>query len=181
MFIPIDRKYNLFSLSLVAPLIKDMDYFLFFGSLLGYHREGNLLAKDDDLDIFINQKHTKEVILILKKIGFKIRVLNPSFIQGTTRVGKTQIYVDFFMYQVEKENVIDRWNFSMGIGSAMHVPCDILFPTQDASIGSLHFKVPHDPEACCRFVYGENYMKPMRKVSEYRMSIVNHKPVVCKI
>ena len=48
---PIDRKYNAQNLKEVLPLLEGMEYFVFYGTLLGLVREGDILEKDDDIDL----------------------------------------------------------------------------------------------------------------------------------
>ena len=50
---PIDRKYNAQNLKEVLPLLEGMEYFVFYGTLLGLVREGDILEKDDDIDIIL--------------------------------------------------------------------------------------------------------------------------------
>ena len=62
MDIPIDRKYNAQNLKEVLPLLEGLDYFIFYGTLLGLVREGDILEKDDDIDILVDRKHFAELI-----------------------------------------------------------------------------------------------------------------------
>ena len=59
---PIDRKYNAQNLKEVLPLLDGLDYFIFYGTLLGLVREGDILEKDDDIDIMVDLKHFEELI-----------------------------------------------------------------------------------------------------------------------
>ena len=69
----VDRVHNLKNLEDMAPLIEHLDYFIFFGTLLGYHREGNIIEGDDDVDVFMDIKHRDELITILEKSDFTLR------------------------------------------------------------------------------------------------------------
>ena len=42
---PIDRKYNEQNLKEILPLLEGMEYFVFYGTLLGLVREGDILEK----------------------------------------------------------------------------------------------------------------------------------------
>ena len=53
MKIPIDQKYNEINLKELLPLFEKLEYFVFFGTLLGLIRENELLEYDDDIDFLI--------------------------------------------------------------------------------------------------------------------------------
>ena len=57
MKIPIDQKYNEINLKELLPLFEELEYFVFFGTLLGLIRGNELLEYDDDIDFLINEKH----------------------------------------------------------------------------------------------------------------------------
>ena len=71
---PIERKYNLITLGMVTPHLKSMEYCVFFGTLLGVHREGNLLEMDDDVDIYIKSQHKTDIAEILTYLGINISI-----------------------------------------------------------------------------------------------------------
>ena len=178
MFTPINRKYNLTTLGMVAPHLEEMEYCVFFGTLLGYHREGNLLEMDDDVDIYINSQHKTEVVEIITSLGFDISIDTSIFMQGKIEIEGVTAYIDFYLYYKENNHSVDRWNFRGDDGKILHVPLDILLPPSDVTMGDISFKMPKDPDGCCRFLYGDNYHTPLKKNVEYTMCIVDHKPVM---
>jgi len=175
---PIDRKYNLENLKLIAPRLSGLEYCVFFGTLLGCHREGNLLEMDDDVDIFINSEHRSQVLDILTDLGFDIRLNTDIFVQGCVEREGVMSYVDFYLYRKSEEHAVDEWNFGGLNGEVLHVPLDILFPTVKANVGDICINMPKDADSCCRFLYGDNYRTPLRKNAEYTTRIVDHKPVI---
>lgn len=183
MDIPIDRKYNLKILAMIAPHIKDLEYCIFFGTLLGYQREGNLLEKDDDVDIYLNIKHRDELLDVLSSLSVKIIFKKPTFIQCSINRDNTQIYLDIYLYSIQGNYVIDPWNFGGCPDQPetdLHIPIYYLFPTKKGNIGDIYFKVPNAPERCCKFLYGEDYMTPKKKKEDYFTRIVDHKPKLFK-
>ena len=46
----------------ILPLLEGMEYFVFYGTLLGLVREGDILEKDDDIDLLVDRKHFAELI-----------------------------------------------------------------------------------------------------------------------
>ena len=178
MDIPIERKYNLTTLGMVAPYLEDMEYCVFFGTLLGCHREGNLLAMDDDVDIYINSQHRAEISGILSSLGFSLRRDTDMFMQGEMEIEGVVAYIDFYLYYKEDNHAVDHWNFGGHNGETLHVPLDILLPPRSVTIGGISLKMPKDPDGCCKFLYGDSYRIPLRKNAEYTMRIVDHKPVM---
>ena len=62
MFKKIHRSFNEPNLKLMLPILEkaNIEYFMFYGSLLGIVREGNILEMDDDIDICVNLKHREQ-------------------------------------------------------------------------------------------------------------------------
>ena len=63
------EEINLENLKLVSEVLKDFDFFIFYGTLLGITRSNNILKGDDDVDFFID-------IELKEKILEKISLLN---------------------------------------------------------------------------------------------------------
>ena len=62
------------NLKLMLPILEkeNIEYFMFYGSLLGIVREGNILEMDDDIDICVNLKHREQLYAIIEKHFDKI-------------------------------------------------------------------------------------------------------------
>ena len=108
MDIPIDRKYNAQNLKEVLPLLEGLDYFIFYGTLLGLVREGDILEKDDDIDILVDRKHFAELIgRFDKHDGLLTYDNNPNvnycdfFRQATCMRDGVKTYADFYFYDTE--------------------------------------------------------------------------------
>jgi hypothetical protein len=179
---PVDRKYNLKNLEYIVDYLSHLDYFLFFGTLLGYYREGNILPEDDDVDIYVDIKHRDELIGILQQSEFSIRINNPYFLQGHRILEGINTYFDFYLYETDdtKDYISERWNIAGDTRNAdrfLHTPKDMVFPIGWGSIGDIKVKIPHDVSECCRFLYGDKYKTPLKKDVEYRSEVVNNKPI----
>ena len=55
MFKKINRIYQLQNFKDIINLLEGLEYFPFYGTLLGLVRENNILEMDDDIDILINK------------------------------------------------------------------------------------------------------------------------------
>ena len=74
MFKKIHRSFNEPNLKLMLPILEkaNIEYFMFYGSLLGIVREGNILEMDDDIDICVNLKHREQLYAIIEEHFDKI-------------------------------------------------------------------------------------------------------------
>lgn len=186
MNIPIPKKYHLESLKIVAEKTKDLEYVIFYGTLLGVTREGDILEKDDDVDILLNMKDRDKCFENIQNSGFEINSKvypnkTPYFFQARKKYGEYISYVDFYLYddsQIEG-HIVDRWNF-LGMPEhtkfSIHIPKNIIFPINQTKLNDFYVNIPADSPACCRYLYGEKWMVPLKKKQEYGMEIVNNKP-----
>jgi len=183
MNIGIDKKSNLENLKLVSDQMVNIEYFIFFGTLLGYYREKSVIDKDDDIDFYVNLQYRDEIIDILKKLNFDIRIKKQFFIQGTRILDGIQTYVDFYLYEDDstKDYILERWNFLGQFWDEtthLHVPKKMVFPIETRNIENFTVKVPHDIEACCRYLYGDTLTIPLKKNIHYTTRIINNKPSI---
>ena len=56
------QKLNFQNLKSVSNIIKNLEHFIFYGSLLGIIRDQNIIKNDDDIDFLINYKLKKKVL-----------------------------------------------------------------------------------------------------------------------
>ena len=66
MFKPIAIEKNLNNLKYVAERLSRVEWFIFFGTLLGYTRENNIIKNDDDIDIYVDLRFRDNIIEIFK-------------------------------------------------------------------------------------------------------------------
>ena len=95
------KKKNLENLISSIETLKNFEYFVFYGTLLGIVRENNIIEHDDDIDFLINIDHRNEVMDKFKfsKI-FEInkKVSNKFFIQLINKTEGIETFVDFYFY-----------------------------------------------------------------------------------
>ena len=53
---------NFSNLIFITNIISELEYFIFFGTLLGMVRENNLIENDDDIDIYVNLKERDQEV-----------------------------------------------------------------------------------------------------------------------
>ena len=81
------QKLNLQNMLTVSKILKNIEHFVCFGTLLGLIREQKIISGDDDVDFFVDYKNKKKIIQKIKlNKSFKVnkKVSNKHFIQFTT-------------------------------------------------------------------------------------------------
>ena len=190
MFKSVSIEKNIENLRYVSNKLLNIEWFIFFGTLLGYTREKNILKNDDDIDIYVNIK-SREAILDLfynTEIMFDLTNkpnLGPYFLQGTRLLENEITYIDFYFYEndtnnsfiKEKNNFSGAWKVET---NTMHVPIDIIYPIQKAKLKDIKIFVPYKPIDCCEFLYGKDWKIPLSKSVDYFIDIINNKPMLIK-
>ena len=189
MDVPIDRKYNETNLKEVLPLLEGLEYFIFYGTLLGLVREGDILEKDDDIDILINRKHLHEVIDRLDKHEGELTFANnpnvnytDHFRQATRHQDGVKTFADFYFYDTEIKPgfIVDRWNIHGAWQDPnMHIliPENIVFPLVKKTYKKYgELSLPAQCVPCLEYLYGTGWMHPRKKKREYVQAIKNNRP-----
>ena len=179
------QKTNLENLIFISKELKEFDPFVYFGTLLGLTRENNVLINDDDIDLCLNSKFKENVIKKLNNLNdYKInyKVCNKYFIQliGMKNNINTFIYLYFY---IDHDNYIEeKHNFFASISlesHSIHIPKKLIFPLFKSKKYK-NINLPYQSEELCRFFYGDSWEKPMKKNSDYRFEIIDHKPMLIK-
>ena len=176
---------NLENLIFISNELKEFNQFVYFGTLLGLTRENRILKNDDDIDLCLNSKFRENVIdkiNNLKDYDINHKVCNKYFIQLVRRKNDIKTFIDLYFY-IDHDNFIEeKHNFFASISlesHSIHIPKKLIFPLHK----SKKFKevnLPNQSKELCKFFYGNNWEKPMKKNSDYRFEIINHKPVLIK-
>lgn len=182
------KELNQKNLLLVTQALEGIEYFAFFGALLGLVRDGDLIDGDDDIDFYVNANERETVIELMRNNGFSVdldHAINryPEFLQAHRVQDGVRTIVDFYFYENEtdKDYVCEKWNFIATPDNAkthMHVPKSMLFPIQQKRFLEHNINLPAEPEAACRFLYGEQWMVKLEKRAGYRILMLNNKPRV---
>lgn len=170
--------------------LEGLECFIFFGTLLGFARDGDIIPHDDDIDIYVNRDHLADLRERLARTGFEIRLKpNPKWyrprapiylIQASRIQNGIQTYADFYLYEkVPDGHLLERWNFNGKWRSPhtdLHVPTDLIFPLKPAQMKGVEVMIPQDPTSVCEFLYGSRWREPVRKGDEYTMEIFENRP-----
>jgi len=179
------------NLCFFTSLIKDLEYFVFFGTLLGLTREENIIDGDDDIDFYVNKKHRNNLIEILKSNSIEVdKTLHTnwdeSFLQ-VCRIHNNKAYlIDFYFYDADTDEyfIIEKWNFQ-GMphipSKHLKIPKIFVFPLQNKTFNNFNINFPSKPKILCEFLYGPEWKKKLNKDTEYTVRIINNKPVYFRI
>tara|TARA_B100001175_G_C19507682_1_gene641846 strand:- start:1856 stop:2545 length:690 start_codon:yes stop_codon:yes gene_type:complete len=161
--------HNVKNLKLISEIISNLDYFIFFGTLLGIIRENTLISGDDDIDFLINEKD----VSTLKKI-----LLSNNFV--VTK--ESNDYISFRNIDLFEEHTIDFYKFYLDGGYIyipgsfysnckfnlkrhnLKIPKNIMLPS---CTNELNLKIPKDSKKVLIYIYGKNWKKSLKKNEEY--------------
>jgi len=191
IFKQVTAEENFKNLIFFSNLIKDLEHFVFFGTLLGLVREKNLIEGDDDVDFYVNMNEREKLISILK-LNFIVvdETLsvnkNKSFLQVFRFYNNVKFIIDFYFYDTNKDkfNIIEKWNFEGGThiqSKHLRIPKIFIYPIKSNMINGHQFFFPSQPVLLCEFLYGPNWNVKMKKDEEYSIKVINNKPVLFKI
>lgn len=174
---------NIFALTVFSEALKDVEHFVFFGTLLGLVREGQPVDGDDDVDFYVNHTERKKVLNVIASLGVTINFSVPPnntehFVQCHGTVKDKLVRADFYFYNsdLDEENLVEKWNFLARPHDpkmALKVPKALVFPLVDRAMFGVNVRMPSNPTALCEFLYGENWRTPMRKFVDYTVQVSN--------
>tara|TARA_Y100001958_G_C21028708_1_gene402522 strand:+ start:57 stop:701 length:645 start_codon:yes stop_codon:yes gene_type:complete len=181
---------NFLNLKFFSNIMSNIEHFVFFGTLLGLVRDGNLIENDDDIDFYVNIKEREKLIQILKDnsiyVDLNLKVnKNESFLQVKRDVNNKNAIVDFYFYEddLDKYYIIEKWNFQGGThkeSEHLRIPKIFTHPIIQKKIKSIDINFPAKPIYLCDFLYGKNWKVKMKKNSEYTIKVIDGKPVLFK-
>jgi len=169
-----------------SKLFINVEYFIFFGTLLGITRDKGLIDGDDDIDFYVNLKDRFKLIENLKNNNIEVDLTlsvnkNNYFLQIKRVFNKKILITDFYFYEtdIEKNFIIERWNFEGGTHDAskyLRIPKIFIFPLKKILFKSVEIFIPKESELTCEFLYGINWKKKLKKDKEYTIKVINGKP-----
>jgi len=147
-----------------------------YGTLLGFIRNGKIIAYDDDIDILVHRKYRfklEKVSRELKQTKSALRMFpRKNMIRLVYRDPATRQVVcgDIFYYNkqdsesgpvalITQENESFPWNY--------------ISPIKTANMYGINTNIPNDSHAWLELQYGQDYMTP-KKSNKGRMSTMYH-------
>lgn len=158
----------------------EITVFPFFGSLLGYTREGRPVEGDDDIDLFVRSQDFWIIVsTVVHSPAFEIQLLSSSapFLLFRSKTGP-KVPIAIHGYWSRRDSIVDRWNFS-GLPRVgflqLRVAKKLLFPLEYRAEFGLW--MPAHPERLCRYLYGRNWRTPQTKSRDYKAVALIGQPV----
>jgi len=185
---PVSQITNEKNLFFISNLLKDFEYFIFFGTLLGFYRDNKLIDGDDDIDIYVNFKNRDKLISLLKKSKILINLNyypnnTPYFLQIRRKVDNEIGLIDFYFYEINysTKNIVDRWNFAgkpFKEKYFMYVPYEYIYPIKIVKFNNKKIKVPYQQIKIIKYLYGKTWNIKLKKLKNYRTHLLNNKPII---
>mgnify|MGYP001196006083 CR=1 FL=1 len=174
------------NLELVIRKISNLDYFIFFGTLLSFVRNDQLITRDDDIDIMLNLNEKEKLINELNDTELTISLNTKYFCQYFSSLDLEKKYpIDFYFYEeISDKHLVDHWNFFGWEGKKikkrhqMYINKEHIYPLNQVSFQDLFINVPNNSIEVCKYLYGPNWKTPLSKNKEYFILILRNKPVV---
>ena len=112
------------------------------------------------------------------------KVSNNYFIQLIKIEDNVKTFVDIYFYinDTNKDFIIEKHNFLSSINieeHAIHIPKELIFPLKKSE-QFLNVNLPNKQKETCNYLYGDSWVKPIKKNSGYRMEIIDNKPKLIK-
>lgn len=157
-----------------------VEMILFYGSLLGYHRESNFIEGDDDVDVLVSRSDFHKIVHFLKRatqtpvnrkiynsFGFTFKFWNFTPFKVWHETGLVQVYYrgvgpfDIFAYDLIGDNVVVKSCFNHAF------PKSVIFPTIPITLHDFTISVPADVEETVILSYGKDWRIPKVKNEDY--------------
>jgi len=147
----------------------EIPFWIDFGTLLGFYRQGDFLETDPDIDLGIKRKYQDKVIEIapeLSKIGkviTRVDIGNGRYLAGY-KIYRDDLWIDIaFFWECEGKYIlpISQWEKVMVFKKEYY---DNL---TDLEIKGVKFKMPEKIEEYLILHYGEDWRRPFKKGEEY--------------
>ena len=133
-------------------------YGLIFGTLLGAIREGQFIAHDEDIDLYVLDEYKSDVIRLLpelKEKGLKlVRVNNDEL-----SLMRNDEYIDIYFFKQSKKffsrrKRVHNENYS--------IRANLLEETMQFTFLNMIVPVPSNPEYLLKKIYGGNWRTPIQ-------------------
>lgn len=142
-------------------------YSVYFGTLLGFYRNGAFIPHDDDIDVVLIDPDKDLLKIFLRKL--KEHAFSVNRHEGDIlTIQRDGVNIDFY---IAKKN-INRYTCNNYV-----FPCEYLDNIKDFEIFGVNVKIPHNTEKCLKHLYGESWNVPISGYSaspkriEYRMKL----------
>lgn len=131
------------------------EYWLDFGTLLGYYRENGIIGHDVDIDFSMHEKSYNRLLSESHRIplGFKIYDTSTNHHGPKLYLSHKGFDVDIYFYQDVGETIRSYENTKYA-NERQFIPKRLIFPLRDAALFNLKVFVPNQTKKYLEFLYG---------------------------
>lgn len=189
----VKNSIDLFSLSHtlihLSKYLKDIEYVVFFGSLLGLIRDDELIDGDDDIDLLVNFKYKNNIIKSLKESNVKFNLNSPVnsskyFLQGKYQINKKDVLVDIYFFEyLSKEKIIlksIKGPLQNNKKFWLYFDSKSIFPVEKFNYKNTYINIPQNPKKILKHLYGKTWKIRLKKHEEYFQFFLLNKPRILR-
>lgn len=158
-----------------------IEFFPFYGTLLGLVREDSCIDGDDDIDLMVSYNDRGKIYEIMSGLGMKNTDGGRNFLQFTYKIKDQPVIADFYLFEETEEYLIEKWNFfgrEMDERYNVHFDKNKIFPLIKKEWKGIDLRIPNNSEFIIEYCYGKEWRQKRNKATQYRHSINNNKIVI---
>lgn len=147
--------WELFELSNQFMQDLGIDYWVNFGTLLGFHREQDIIGHDIDIDFGCHLRHYLQVLANKEKLPPELSLFDTSNRHNGPKLYMSYKGFDADIYFYKEENDLlyssekTHWeNYNAPI------PKKLVFPTYEMDINGIKTRIPNNTEEYLQTIYG---------------------------
>jgi len=141
----------------------EINYGLWFGTLLGAIREGGFISYDEDIDIYMHEEDRKKILNALfdfEKYGFKVARYRPK--EGLLSLIRDNDYIDTYFYK----KILNKRKMGNNTLDAKYLEY-----TENLDFLGEQLPVPVNSKEVLRVLYGEDWNIPNKDGKPINTSI----------
>lgn len=165
---PIDKEKAKENLSLLKRICNkhNLDFILFFGTLLGAIREHDFISHDEDIDIVMpisDIERFKDILFILRENGFEVARFERRGFISIIRNGE---YIDIYFFSPYTED--------KRLTTCICELCEVKYinNTTQMKFQGEFYTIPKESETLLEFLYGKNWRTPI-PMFNFKMNRLN--------
>ena len=148
-------KESLFTLyNYIMQRLPQFPFILFYGSLLGYIREGGFIEGDDDIDVLLPVRERNRLLYAIQRLSLSVTVNERGIIQ--TYVPNMGC-VDIYFYEDRNLDILIPWD-----GNLLFSKQDI-WPLKRVTFHGHKINIPYNSEKILQETYRTNWRVPIKK------------------
>jgi len=143
----------------------NIDYFAFFGTLLGIKRNNSFIPWDTDIDLIININDKEKIINIFKENEifkkYYVQISNEKITINFSTINLS--HLDIFFYKIKNNKIyfIDKDLFN-----SISFNLEYFYPSKKEIFESYLIKTPNDSDSILKKLYGDSYLNNVEKKYE---------------